>query len=109
VLPTRYTCINHKSNTRTSYNRNKRTHQRTRWKQKKSIPIYEYLTVAAITAKKQESLVVVDECAVLPDLALGPGLDLDLAHLHHGRREDLEEEIGWPADGAEDVSRQRRP
>jgi hypothetical protein len=62
--------------------------------------MYEYLTAAAIKAK---SLVAVDECAVLPDLALRPGLDLDLAHLHHGPREDLEEELGWPVEGAEDV------
>jgi hypothetical protein len=63
----------------------------------------EYLTATAIKAKKQESLVAVDECAVLPDLVLGPGLYLDLAHLHHGSREDLEEELGWSVDGVEDV------
>jgi hypothetical protein len=48
-------------------------------------------------------LVLVDEGAVLPDLALGAGLDLDGAHLDHGAREDLEEHLGRRVDHAEDV------
>jgi len=48
-------------------------------------------------------LVLVDEGAVLPDLALGAGLDVDGAHLHHGAREDLEEHLGRRVHHAEDV------
>lgn len=53
-------------------------------------------------------LVLVDDGAVLPDLALGPGLDLDGAHLHHGAREHLEEELGRRVHGGDDVGLGRR-
>lgn len=52
--------------------------------------------------RRPAALVLVDEGAMLPDLALGSGLDLDGAHLDHGAREDLEEELGV-VDDAEDV------
>jgi hypothetical protein len=54
------------------------------------------------------ALVLVDDGAVLPDLALGAGLHLDGAHLHHGRREHLEEQHGRPVHHAEDVGLGRR-
>lgn len=46
---------------------------------------------------------LVDEGAVLPDLALGAGLDVDGAHPDHGAREDLEEDLGRRVHDAEDV------
>lgn len=46
---------------------------------------------------------LVDEGAVLPDLALGAGLDVDGAHPDHGAREDLEEHLGRRVHHAEDV------
>lgn len=53
-------------------------------------------------------LVLVDDGAVLPDLALGPGLDLDGAHLHHGAREHLGEKLGRRVHRGEDVGLGRR-
>jgi hypothetical protein len=46
---------------------------------------------------------LIDEGAVLPDLSLGPGLDVHHAHLHHGRPEDVEEELGRAVEDAEHV------
>ena len=56
----------------------------------------------------QWRLVLVDDGAVLPDLALGACLDLDGAQLHHGRREHLEEKLGRRVHRAEDVGLGRR-
>ena len=56
----------------------------------------------------QWRLVLVDDGAVLPDLALGACLDLDGAQLHHGRREHLEEHLGRRVHHEEDVGLGRR-
>ena len=56
----------------------------------------------------QWHLVLVDDGAVLPDLALGACLDLDGAQLHHGRREHLEEHLGRRVHHEEDVGLGRR-